>query len=49
MNKGKIECVEGYHKDRINYAVKMYDESKAMKGAFSWVYMFEMAQEIHNK
>ena len=49
LNKDKIECVEGYHKNRINLAVKMYDENKAMKAAFSWFYMFQMAKDVHDK
>ncbi len=49
LNKDKIECIEGYHKDRINSAVKMFDESKAMKTAFPWPFMFQIAKEIHDK
>ena len=48
LNKDNIQCIEGYHKDRINSICKMFDESIAMKTAFSWIYMFDMAREIHN-
>lgn len=39
-------CIEGYHKNRINYAVKMTDENDAMKIAFAWNRMMEMAHYL---
>ena len=43
LNKDNIQCIEGYHKNRINLAVKMIDENEAMRYVISWDYMFTMA------
>ena len=47
LNKEDIRCIEGYHKKRINLAVKMTDENEAMKIAFPWIHMFPLAIELH--
>ena len=47
LNKDNIQCVEGYHKNRINLAVKMTDENEAMKVAMPWTYMFPIAYFNH--
>lgn len=47
LNKDNISCVEGYHKNRINLAVKMTDENEAMKISFPWIHMFPLAVELH--
>lgn len=46
LNKERIECIKGYNADRIQTAIKMFDESEAMKYALPWSYMFPMAYDI---
>lgn len=47
LNKDNIECVEGYHKTRIDLAIKMTDENEAMKVAMPWTHMFPIAYFHH--
>ena len=46
LKAGEINCVEGYHKNRLNLMAQMIEENRAMKSAFSWDYMFKMAKEF---
>lgn len=49
LNKENIQCIEGYRKNRIDLAVKMIDENKAMRAVFSWLAMFEEAKNFHGQ
>ncbi len=46
LNKERIECIKGYNADRIQTAIKMFDESEAMKYALPWSFMLPMAYDI---
>ena len=46
VKAGDTRCIEGFHKGRINQLVKMIDENKAMKIAFAWGPMMEMAHYL---
>lgn len=46
MNKEKIECIKGYNAERIQTAIRMFDENEAMKYSLPWAYMLPMAVEI---
>ena len=47
LNDEKIECIKGYHSERIINMIRMIDENIAMKMFLPWSKMFPIAIELH--